>query len=262
MKQKISSLLKFSANFDNKVGAIGFIPTFAKNIYPVTLVRCNEQTGEPLRDQNGRCIKCSVGEVGVFVGKINPKIPSSNFLGYSDKKASEKKVLRDVFRAGDTYFNSGDILVMDIFSYFYFKDRTGDTFRWRGENVSTAEVEAVISNSAQLTNCVVYGVEIPNTEGKAGMAAIVDTDHKLDMEQLAIKIRGSLPPYARPIFIRLIETEIEMTGTFKLKKLDLQQEGFNVETIADPIYWLNPDGFYRRLTADKFDEIRRGVARL
>jgi solute carrier family 27 (fatty acid transporter), member 1/4 len=111
------------------VGAVGFVPSFAKKLYPVTLVKCNEVTGEPLRDGNGRCTKCGVGEAGVFVGKINPKQPASNFNGYSDRKASEKKILKDVFREGDAYFNSGDILVTDIFGYFYFKDRTGDTFR-------------------------------------------------------------------------------------------------------------------------------------
>lgn len=117
------------ANIDNTVGAVGFVPQFAKFLYPVDLVQCDEETGEPIRNADGFCIKCDFGETGVFIGKINPNHPSRNFAGYSDKKASEKKIIRDVFKKGDSYFNSSDILVMDIYGYFYFKDRTGDTFR-------------------------------------------------------------------------------------------------------------------------------------
>lgn len=117
------------ANFDNTVGAVGFVPQIAKFLYPVDLIKCDEETGEPIRDQNGVCIRCDYGESGVFVGKINPKHAARSFAGYADKKASEKKILRNVFKDGDMYFNSSDILVMDLYGYYYFKDRTGDTFR-------------------------------------------------------------------------------------------------------------------------------------
>lgn len=147
-------------NIDSQIGAVGFVPRFASKFYPVTLVRCDEDTGEPIRDTRGFCTRCEPGQVGVFVGQINPKRPVSAFSGYADEKASKKKVLRNVFVEGDAYFDSGDILVMDIFGYFYFKDRLGDTFRWRGENVATSEVEAVISNVVSLQDCVVYGVEV------------------------------------------------------------------------------------------------------
>lgn len=150
---------------------------------------------------------------------------------------------------------------MDLFGYFYFKDRTGDTFRWRGENVSTAEVEAVISNIIGLNDCVVYGVNIPHIEGKAGMAAIVDIDDKIDMNNLASGIRGSLPAYARPLFIRLLK-KMPMTTTFKLKKVDLQNEGFDIHKIKDPVYYLHNDGVFRLLTEKDFDDVMNGRARL
>ncbi|XP_021704718.1 long-chain fatty acid transport protein 4 [Aedes aegypti] len=244
-------------NLDNTVGAVGFVPAFARTFYPVTLVRCEEETGEIIRDPDGFCIRCKPGEPGVFVGKINLKNALSSFVGYADKKASEKKVLRDVFTKGDMFFNSGDILVADLFGYYYFKDRTGDTFRWRGENVATSEVEGVITNIVGLKDCAVYGVDIPGTEGKAGMAAIVDTEGKLDLEQLGAGIRGSLPPYARPLFIRVL-SEVPMTTTFKLKKRDLQIDGYDINKIKDPIYFLQPNGSYTRFSAEEFAIVSSG----
>lgn len=249
------------ANVDNQVGAIGFVPVWGEKIHPVLLIRCDEETGEPIRDANGRCIKCKAGEPGVFVGKINPKRAVNAFSGYADKSATEKKLIRDVFQEGDLYFNSGDILVKDILGYFYFKDRMGDTFRWRGENVATSEVEAIITNVVGLEDCVVYGVDIPHVEGKAGMAGIVDPDRKVDMVQLSAGVRGSLPAYAQPLFIRLLK-EMPKTATFKLKKRDLQTEGFDITKVKDPIYYLNKDGIYRELTASQFEDLQTGKARL
>lgn len=248
-------------NNDNQIGAIGFVPLAAGKLYPVALIKCDEDTGDPIRDESGRCIRCLPGEPGVFIGKINPKRAINSFSGYADKKASEKKIIRDVFKVGDMYFNSGDILVGDILGYFYFKDRTGDTYRWRGENVATSEVEAVISNVLGLKDCVVYGVEVPHVEGKAGMAAIVDPNKTVDMDHFSIGIRGSLPPFARPIFIRVLK-ELPMTGTFKLKKRDLQNEGFDINKIKDPLYFLNSDGTYREFSQKDFDDVMNGRARL
>lgn len=117
-------------NTNNQVGAVGFVPRYAHHIYPVTLIRCNETTGEAIRNDNGSCIRCKPEEAGVFVGVINPKKAVNDFAGYADRQATEKKLIRNVFRKGDLYFNSGDILVQDEFGYYYFKDRTGDTFRF------------------------------------------------------------------------------------------------------------------------------------
>lgn len=124
------------------------------------MIQCDESTGEPIRNSQGHCIRCKVGEPGILIGKINPKRAILSFTGYADKNATKKKILQNVFKDGDFYFNSGDILVEDDFGYYYFKDRTGDTFRWKGENVATSEVEAVISNILELKDAVVYGVKV------------------------------------------------------------------------------------------------------
>lgn len=142
------------------MGAVGFVPLIGRYFYPVQIIKCDEESGEPIRNASGYCQKCSPGEAGLLVGKVNPKRAVSAFNGYADKEASEKKLLRNVFSPGDLFFNSGDLVVGDILGYFYFKDRTGDTFRWRGENVATQEVEANITNVIGLKDCVVYGVDV------------------------------------------------------------------------------------------------------
>ncbi|KAI4498643.1 hypothetical protein M0802_006349 [Mischocyttarus mexicanus] len=253
-------------NIDNRVGAVGFVPRFAGNLYPVTLLRVNEETGEPIRGPEGFCVPCKPGEPGVFVGKINPRKAVNDFSGYADKKASEQKIIRDVFKKGDRVFNTGDILVMDELGYFYFKDRTGDTFRhvfsmfnintskWRGENVATSEVEAVVSNVISLKDTVVYGVEVPGNEGKAGMAAIYDPEGSLNLKELAEGVKKVLPIYARPLFVRVL-SKLPMTGTYKLKKKDLQSEGFDITKFVDPIYFLDRTGVYVKLTDDLYKNI-------
>ncbi|CAL7934303.1 unnamed protein product [Xylocopa violacea] len=231
-------------NIDNKVGAVGFVPLYAGSLYPVTLIRVDEETGEPMRGPNGLCIRCKPGDPGVFVGKIDPKRVLISFYGYADMKATEQKILRDVFKKGDQYFNSGDILVMDELGYFYFRDRTGDTFRWHGENVATSEVEAVISNVVGLKDAVVYGVEVPGVEGKAGMAAIYDPEHSLNIKEMAEGLKKSLPSYARPLFVRVL-SELPITGTFKMKKKDLQREGFNIEKVISSPFSCSLDTLLR-----------------
>ncbi|KPJ19747.1 Long-chain fatty acid transport protein 1 [Papilio machaon] len=247
-------------NLDSKVGAIGFLSRLVSSIYPLTLVKCDEITGEILRDENGRCITCGPHEPGLLLGKIDPKKAILTFSGYADKTASEKKMVRHVKVENDCYFNTGDILVMDHYGYFYFKDRTGDTFRWRGENVSTAEVEGVISNLVGLKDAVVYGVTIPNVEGKAGMAAIADPDIKVDISDLYKGITRSLPVYSRPVFLRILP-EPPLTATFKLKKKELIKQGFNPSLHNDPMYFLQKTG-YVVLTQILYDDIVKGNIRL
>uniref|UniRef100_A0A0A1XF85 long-chain-fatty-acid--CoA ligase n=1 Tax=Zeugodacus cucurbitae TaxID=28588 RepID=A0A0A1XF85_ZEUCU len=249
------------ANVTNQVGAVGFVPLIGRYFYPVQIIKCDEETGEPIRNESGFCQRCSPGETGLLVGKVNPKRAVTAFNGYADKEASEKKLLRNVYSVGDLFFNSGDMVVMDILGYFYFKDRTGDTFRWRGENVATQEVEANITNVIGLKDCVVYGVEIPYVEGKAGMAAIVDPDRKVDLQHLSAGVRGSLPAYARPLFVRLMN-DIPRTATFKLKKIELSREAFDIRRIKDPIYYLNKDGIYRLLSEEHFEDLMQGKAGL
>lgn len=249
-------------NLDNKVGAIGFLSRLVSSIYPLTLVRCDEITGEILRDDHGRCITCGPHEPGLLLGKIDPKKAILTFAGYADKTASEKKMVRNVRIEGDCYFNTGDILVMDHYGYFYFKDRTGDTFRWRGENVSTAEVEGVISNLVGLKDAIVYGVTIPNTEGKAGMAALADPDHNIDIAALSKGLKTSLPVYARPLFLRILP-QTPLTATFKLKKKELMEVAYNVNVCKDPLYFLDQKlGEYVPLTQKMYEDIVLGNIRL
>ncbi|EFN85194.1 Long-chain fatty acid transport protein 1 [Harpegnathos saltator] len=256
----MEEFVQLAVNIDNTVGAVGFVPRYASVLYPVGLLRIDDETGEPLRGSDGFCIPCKPGEPGVFVGKINPKKAINDFSGYADKKASEQKIIHNVFKKGDRVFNSGDILIMDEYGYFYFKDRTGDTFRqWRGENVATSEVEAIVSNVIGLKDAAVYGVEVPGNEGKAGMAAIYDPNNSLDLKELVEGLKKSLPTYARPLFIRVL-SELSMTGTFKLKKRDLQQDAFDIKK-ANPVYFLDKNT-YVRMTDELYNDIIQGKIRL
>jgi solute carrier family 27 fatty acid transporter 1/4 len=241
-------------NIDNTVGAIGFVSRILPQVYPISIIKADPDTGDPIRSKDGLCQTCKPNEPGVFIGKITSN-PSRSFLGYVDKKASEKKVIRDVFKKGDAAFLSGDILTADERGNLYFVDRTGDTFRWKGENCSTSEIEAQVSNEAGYRDCVVYGVEIPNVEGRAGMAAITDPERTLDLKALGDNLRKSLPSYARPQFLRILE-KIDMTGTCKLKKVDLQKEGFDPNVITDKIFYLNAKTQeYELLTVDAYNKI-------
>ncbi|KAJ4449471.1 hypothetical protein ANN_00870 [Periplaneta americana] len=248
-------------NIDNKVGAIGFVSRILPVVYPISIIKVEPETGEPIRNGKGLCTVCKPGEPGVFVGKINPNNPSRAFLGYVNEKESQKKIVYDVFSKGDSAFISGDLLVSDEFGYLYFKDRTGDTFRWKGENVSTSEVEAVISNLIDYRDAVVYGVEVRGMEGRAGMAAIVDQDDTLDLKTLAEGVTKALPSYARPQFIRIMR-KVDLTGTFKLKKRDLQQDGFDPVTIKDKLYFMSSSASYETLTEEIYNNIFTGKIRL
>jgi len=249
-------------NFDGTVGAVGFVSRIAPAVYPVALIKVNEDTGEPIRDENGLCIRCQPFEPGMFVGKIIKNDPIRDFHGYADASATKKKMAVDVFSRGDAAFLSGDILVMDELGYLFFKDRTGDTFRWKGENVSTSEVEAVISNVAQLKDCCVYGVEVPGSDGRAGMAAILDPERSLDLVVLAKEMSKVLPTYARPLFIRLVKV-IDLTGTYKMRKVDYQKEGFDVNKIKDEIYLFDSTNqSYVLLTNVLYEQLQSGKMRV
>ncbi|XP_045458927.1 long-chain fatty acid transport protein 4-like [Melitaea cinxia] len=251
------------ANTDGTPGAVGFLSRSFPKIYPIAIIKVDEVTGEPIRDSRGLCQIAEAGEPGVFVGKISPNNPTREYLGYVDKAASDKKVVRDVFSPGDSAFISGDILVSDELGYLYFRDRTGDTFRWRGENVSTSEVEAAISGVADQRDAVVYGVLVPNTEGRAGMCGIVDADGSLDLGRLARDLQRDLPPYARPVFLRVMGS-VDMTGTFKMKKTDLQKEGFDPSLVkGDKLYYLDlKQSKYLPLGPEEYEKILKGIIRL
>ena len=216
-------------------------------------------TGEYVRDSNGFCMHTDINEPGELLGKIADN-PASRFDGYVDNVATNKKILTDVFKKGDRYFRTGDIMRLDEMGYFYFCDRTGDTFRWKGENVSTVEVEGIMSRLFNLSDVVVYGVEVPGTEGRAGMAAICNVD---DLPpNLYQELSHVLPAYAIPVFIRLI-SEADTTGTFKLQKVRYRKEGFDVGVVSDPLFVLNThDKKYSPVDEDKYTQLMNKEIRL
>jgi fatty-acyl-CoA synthase len=228
-------------NCEDKTGAIGRIPSFLAHRFPVALVKFDVEAGEPIRNDKGLCIRCSANEAGEAIGKIpgGRSSEGSRFEGYTDKEASAKKVLLNVFEQGDAWYRTGDLMRKDEKGYYYFVDRVGDTFRWKGENVSTAEVSEAIATCPGVTEAVVYGVAIPGTEGRAGMAAIV-VDDAFDLSVLRAHLAESLPEYARPLFLR-IRGEIVVTETFKPRKGDLARDGFDPTASADEIFFYDRD---------------------
>jgi fatty-acyl-CoA synthase len=250
-------------NYEGKPGAIGRIPSFLAHRSPTALVRYDGERGEIVRDERGRCIRCGAHEVGEAIGKIldGPGSLAGRFEGYSDARASEQKILRDVFGPGDAWFRTGDLMRKDEAGYFYFVDRIGDTFRWKGENVSTSEVAETISRFPGVVEASVYGVAIPGSDGRAGMAAIV-SDGALDLAALRAHLVKELPPYARPLFLRL-RREIELTATFKHKKTDLVRDSYDPAATTDPIYFHDAErGVFVALDVALCDDIRSGQLRV
>jgi citronellyl-CoA synthetase len=208
------------------------------------LVRYDVARDEIIRDANGRCIEVQPGEPGLLLGHINEE---AVFEGYTDKEATEKKVVRNAFEEGDAWFNSGDLMKqVDAgftlgYPHYQFVDRVGDTFRWKGENVSTNEVGEIINGFHQVRFSNVYGVKVPGTDGRAGMAALsLEPDvTELDLPTFSEYVSARLPSYARPVFLR-IEAEIDVTGTFKMVKGDLREQGYDPEKVSDPLYVMKP----------------------
>jgi fatty-acyl-CoA synthase len=231
---KIPDILEFYAategavslyNAEGKPGAIGRVPPYLAHRFGPALIAIDTETNTPLRDESGRCIPAATGEA---IGKLHT-IPSF----YTDPTASEKKILRDVFEPGDIWFRTGDLMRKDAAGFYYFVDRLGDTFRWKGENVATTEVAAIIAACPGVTQAIVYGVAIPHHEGRAGMAAIT-TAENFDLETLTAHIETNLPPYAQPVFIRICPT-LEITGTFKPIKSRLATESYT--NSPDPVWF-------------------------
>ena len=248
-------------NCEGRVGAIGRIPPFLAHRMPVALVKHDLDTGAPLRSAQGRCIPCASGEAGEAIGQILGTDGTTRFEGYADSEASDKKVLRDVFAAGDEWYRTGDLMRRDEQGFFYFVDRVGDTFRWKGENVSTTEVAAAISACRGVAEVAVYGVAVPNADGRAGMAAVVvHTDFKL--AELRSTIASVLPAYARPVFLRIVPA-LEITGTFKLRTHELARQGYDPGQVGDALYFEDAArGEYVRLDAPLYRRIVAGDQRL
>lgn len=250
-------------NCEGKPGAIGRIPLFLAHRFSVALVKFDFDTKEPARNDDGFCIRCSTNEFGEALGEIlrDGGYTGSRFEGYTDEDAADKKILRNVFVTGDAWFRTGDLMRKDERGYYYFVDRVGDTFRWKGENVSTTEVAEAISLCAGVVEAIVYGVAIPGTEGRAGMAAIVVAP---DFNLIAFRqhLVEQLPEYSRPLFLRVREG-IEMTGTFKPMKQELSREACNPALIGDPVYFDDRErGAFVKFDAGLYKRFRSGALRL
>jgi fatty-acyl-CoA synthase len=227
-------------NVEGKPGAIGRIPSFLAHRFPAALIKVDTSTGQPLRDEQGFCVRCAPHEVGQMIGRIAKDASGvgGRFDGYTSQAETEKKVLCNVFAKGDAWFATGDLMRKDEQGYFYFVDRLGDTFRWKGENVATAEVADAITTHPAIADADVYGVSVPGTEGRVGMAALV-LRGELNLPSFRSHLARLLPAYARPVFLR-VRPAISVTATFKHAKSGLASEGYDPSLVEDTIYFDHP----------------------
>ncbi|XP_039219171.1 solute carrier family 27 member 3 isoform X1 [Crotalus tigris] len=248
-------------NYTGRVGAVGRGSWIYKCFSPFELVRFDAVQGAPLRDKAGRCQRVDIGEPGLLVSPVTLRNP---FLGYAGgRELTEAKMLHGVFADGDVYFNSGDLMVQDGEGFVSFWDRTGDTYRWKGENVATTEVGETLSKLDSLREVTVYGVIVPGHDGRAGMATLVlQPEADFSGPQIYKQVAELLPPYAWPRFLR-IQKQLEMTETFKQKRFRLVEEGFDPTRITDPLFVLDVAArTYAPLTPDIWKKIAVGELRL
>lgn len=265
----------FNANRgDFGLGAIGVRGLYWKwmNGDNEKRVKIDVVTEEIQRDANGFAIACKDGDPGETLYKMDPAAPNAAFVGYfRNTGATEKRKIRDVFRKGDLWFRSGDMMRQDPDGCLYFVDRLGDTFRWKSENVSTNEVSDVLGKFDNIAEINVYGVQVPHADGRAGCAAIVLTDgmavDSLDFGALAKYVIGVLPRYAVPLFLRVVPS-FETTGTMKLQKGKLRAEGVDLDMIKENgtggrLFWLPPGGNkYTPFEADQWEALKAGRVKL
>lgn len=247
-------------NLTGERGSVGRLPS--RLIADARIVRYDVDADELVRDAEGRVIECEPDEPGELIAAVpsSSKDMRGRFEGYTSAEATERKILRDAFKDGDAFFRTGDLLSRDRRGFYYFVDRIGDTFRWKGENVSTQEVAEAISGFPGVLFANVYGVEVPHTDGRAGMVALQVADPgAFDGAAFGEHVTEALPAYAAPVFVR-IQPESDVTGTFKLRKVDLQREGFDPTVVADPLFVREGDA-YVKLTKKRFKTIAEGSLR-
>ncbi len=246
-------------NVEGAVGSIGRIPPVLAHRFPAALVRFDVGTGLPARDARGFCTRVAPGEAGEAIGRLGSG--GGSFEGYTRRADGDAKVLRDVFETGDRWFRTGDLMRQDAAGFFFFVDRIGDTFRWRGENVSTAEVAEVLMGAPGVAEATVYGAAVPNGDGRAGMAALV-TGAGFDVATLRGHLATRLPAYARPVFLRVM-AGIAATDTFKPLKAPLVRDGFDPAVVTDPLFVDDREaGVYVPLDAATHARIVSGAFRL
>lgn len=246
-------------NLDNRIGSCGRVPYWEKT--NLRLVRFDQEKGDYIRDENGFLQLAGVDEPGEAIGMViqYPGVVAGRFEGYTNVEASEKKLLRNVFQDGDVWWTSGDLLRCDEDGYCWFVDRIGDTFRWKSENVSTMEVSDALGDFNGLDAITVYGVQVPGHGGRAGMAALVmHEDAQFEPKAFWDMAIARLPRYAAPQFVRLMDTP-DMTGNYKLRKVDLQKQGYDAAQTSDPLFVRNDKlQTYVPLTATAVEEALRG----
>jgi fatty-acyl-CoA synthase len=250
-------------NVEGKCGAIGRIPSYLAHRFSPALVRFDVDKNAPVRDEDGFCVRCSPNEIGEALGQVldDASNVGSRFEGYTSKEASEKRILRGVFKPGDAWVRTGDLMRKDEQGFFYFVDRIGDTFRWKGENVATSEVSETICAFPGVKQANVYGVAIPATDGRAGMAALV-VGHDFDLRALREHLIARLPRYANPLFLR-VRDEMEVTGTFKYSKTELVRQGYDPAETTETIYFNDSEcETYVRLDKTLYNQIQAGLVRL
>jgi len=250
-------------NAEGQRGAIGRVPSYLAHRYSPALVRFDVESGEPIRNQQGFCLRCAPNEIGEAIGQISddPSSVGGRFEGYTSEQASEKRILRNVFQTGDAWVRTGDLMRKDEKGYFYFVDRVGDTFRWKGENVATSEVSEAVCVFPGVKQANVYGVIIPGADGRAGMATLVIAPD-FDLLAFHAHLISRLPHYARPLFLR-IRPEMEITSTFKHSKTKLVRQGYDPAATADVLYFNHPEQkAFVRLDQPLYDSIQRGEIRL
>jgi fatty-acyl-CoA synthase len=250
-------------NIEDEPGAIGHVPPFLAPRFPAVIVRYDTQREQPYRDWEGRCVRCQRNEIGEALGPIGrTNNPETRFDGYVDAAETEQKILRNVFEQGDAWYRTGDLMRMDERGFIYFVDRIGDTFRWKGENVSTLQVAEALSLCPGIRDIAVYGVSVPGADGRAGMAAIVIEADVFDLRAFRALAKQRLPGYARPLFVRVC-AGIEITETFKPKKQALAREGFDPQGTGDAIYIEDAAAdAYVRLDDALYNKLQNGDFRL
>jgi fatty-acyl-CoA synthase len=246
-------------NFDGREGAVGRAPKWLRGRFNIRLVQFDVEKEAVIRGPNGFCIECGPGQVGECIGKIGGDA-RAEYTGYLDKTASEKKVLRDVFEKGDAWFATGDLMRQDADGYLYFVDRIGDTFRWKGENVSTNEVAERLQAAPGVEEATVYGVAVEGADGRAGMAALV-VGPEFDIKLFDEHVGRELPTYAQPLFVRLLPA-METTGTFKIRKMDLVADGYDPGKIRGPLFFHDPRKGYVKITKSVFEKLQAGAVKV
>lgn len=254
----IAQIMEFYGSSEGNIAFFNLFnmdATMGFSITDYAVVEYDTVIEKVVKDKKGFLKKVKKNESGLLLGAITERYP---YDGYTEKDKTEDTILRNVFKKGDAWFNTGDMVREMGWNHVQFVDRLGDTFRWKGENVSTQEVEGIFHHISDIEDCIVYGVEIPQHNGKAGMACItcsIAEETKI-VEPLYHSLAQQLPPYAIPLFIR-IAPNTKTTDTFKHIKSHLKKEAFHLPEITDKIYVVDNKS-YIPLSSEIYELILEG----